>query len=166
MIKKLLVAIDASEAAAGAVAAAEQVALQVNADVVLLHVIEIASFAAADGVHRFQPTSEELRQAGNELLSRTRARMDNDLRVSLLLLEGEPADTIISTAKLCDADLIVIGTDSRGRLAHFLLGSTADSVIRRAGCPVLAVRRGVGQLDRVKACSAGVVATRCARSFG
>ena len=158
MIKKLLVAIDDSEAAAGAVAAAEQVALQVGADVVLLHVIDIASLATADGVHRFQPTSDELRQNGNELLSRTRARIDMGLRVSALLREGDPADTIVSTAKLCDADLIVIGTDSRGRLAHFLLGSTADSVIRRAGCPVLAVRQDVKSFASVDACHAGAVA--------
>jgi len=32
---------------------------------------------------------------------------------------------------------------SRGRLAHFLLGSTADSVIRKASCPVVSVRADV-----------------------
>jgi len=146
MIRKLLVAIDASPAAASAVAAAEQLASQVDAAIVLVHVMDASSPAMGDGVHRFQPTAEELRHTGNMLLSKTRAQIGIDLQVSLMLLEGDPADTIISTAKLCDADVIVIGTDSRGRLAHFLLGSTADSVIRRAGCPVLAVRQDVKQL--------------------
>lgn len=148
MIRKLMVAIDASQAAASAVAAAEQLALQVDAAVVLVHVIDVSSLAMSDTVHRFPPTIDELRRIGGALLSDTRARMTMDLEVSLLLREGDPADIIVSTAKLCDADLIVIGTDSRGRLAHFLLGSTADSVIRRAGCPVLAVRQDAKQLGR------------------
>jgi nucleotide-binding universal stress UspA family protein len=58
-----------------------------------------------------------------------------------MLLEGEPAETIIEAAKEWRADAIVLGSDSRGRLAHFLLGSTADTVIRRAPCPVLTVRQ-------------------------
>ena len=36
------------------------------------------------------------------------------------------------TARDWDADLIVVGNDSRGRLAHFLLGSTADAACQ--GC--------------------------------
>jgi nucleotide-binding universal stress UspA family protein len=56
------------------------------------------------------------------------------------MVEGDPAETILNSAREWNADLIVIGSDSRGRLAHFLLGSTADSVIRKASCPVLSVR--------------------------
>ncbi|MBC8106225.1 MAG: universal stress protein [Anaerolineae bacterium] len=74
------------------------------------------------------------------------------------LPEGDPADVTVSTAKLCDADPIVIGTDRRGRLAHFLLGSTADSVIRRARCPVLVVRRDRKQLTSGEQLPAGAVA--------
>jgi len=59
------------------------------------------------------------------------------------LREGDPADTILAMAAEWNAELIVIGSDSRGRLAHFLLGSTADSVIRKAKCPVVAVRADV-----------------------
>jgi len=147
MIKKILVAIDASEAAASAVRAAEQLALQVDGALVILHVIDADGCrATADGIHRFQPTIDEMRCDGQLLLSDTRARLSLDLDVTLLLLEGDPADTIVSTAAAQEMDVIVIGTDSRGRLAHFLLGSTTDSVIRRASCPVLAVRREVVQL--------------------
>jgi len=37
------------------------------------------------------------------------------------------------------ADLIVLGTHARGRLARLILGSTAEAVLRAAPCPVLAV---------------------------
>jgi nucleotide-binding universal stress UspA family protein len=140
MIKKLLVAIDASQAAVSATEAAEQLAVQVGAAIVLVHIVD-AGVVTSDGTQRFAPTIDELKRSGEALLINARARITAKLDVSSLLLEGDPADTIVSTARLCDADMIVIGTDSRGRLAHFLLGSTTDGVIRRAHCPVLAVRQ-------------------------
>jgi nucleotide-binding universal stress UspA family protein len=141
MIKKLLVAIDASDAAASAVTAAEQLAKQVGAQMVILHVIDVLTCATrADGIHRFQPTFEELRRDGDILLRDTRARLAPELAVKLVLSDGPAAEVILSEAARHDVDLIVLGTDSRGRLSHFLLGSTADAVIRRAERPVLSVR--------------------------
>jgi nucleotide-binding universal stress UspA family protein len=37
-------------------------------------------------------------------------------------------------------DLIVMGTHGRGPIAHMLLGSVAERVVRKAPCPVLTVR--------------------------
>jgi nucleotide-binding universal stress UspA family protein len=82
----------------------------------------------------------ELRRQGDELLSETLLQLPARSNVQRLLVEGDPAECILATASNWPADLIVIGSDSRGRLAHFLLGSTADSVIRRATCPVMSVR--------------------------
>jgi hypothetical protein len=36
--------------------------------------------------------------------------------------------------------LIILGTHGRGWLAHVLLGSVAETVVRKAPCPVLTVR--------------------------
>ena len=55
------------------------------------------------------------------------------------LLEGPAAREIVEAAVEWDADLIVMGTHGRGRVASFLMGSTAQEVIREARCPVLAV---------------------------
>ena len=43
-------------------------------------------------------------------------------------------------ADLYDADLIVMGTHGRGGIAHVLMGSVAEQVVRAAPCPVLLVR--------------------------
>jgi Ala-tRNA(Pro) deacylase len=48
------------------------------------------------------------------------------------------------------ADLIVIGTHGRGRFSSFILGSTAEAVIRRATCPVLTVAHDPVALRKVK----------------
>jgi len=57
------------------------------------------------------------------------------------VLEGNPAVEIVKYAQENGADLIVVGTLGRGGLSRFLLGSTAEKVIRTAPCPVMVVRQ-------------------------
>jgi nucleotide-binding universal stress UspA family protein len=117
---------------------------------VLLHVLNPASvIVAAELMQVYQPTFEELNQSGERLLREARQRIGGATEVRTLMLEGNPATRIIRTAVDLPADLIFIGTDSRGRLAHFLLGSTADAVIRRAPCPVVTVCRAPKQQNPV-----------------
>lgn len=53
---------------------------------------------------------------------------------------GNPLVGIIEYADEKNIDLIVLGTHGRGGLAHMLLGSVAEKVVRKAHCPVLTVR--------------------------
>jgi universal stress protein E len=54
--------------------------------------------------------------------------------------EGRAAQTIADTAVEVGADLLVVGTHGRTGLAHMLLGSVAEKVVRLTSCSVLAVR--------------------------
>jgi nucleotide-binding universal stress UspA family protein len=53
---------------------------------------------------------------------------------------GAASDEVVHLAADVSADLIVIGTHGRTGVRRLLLGSVAESVVRRAGCPVLVVR--------------------------
>ena len=53
---------------------------------------------------------------------------------------GVPFVEIIKAARDKDIDLIVIGTHGRTGLAHMLIGSVAEKVVRKAPCPVLSVK--------------------------
>jgi universal stress protein A len=53
---------------------------------------------------------------------------------------GQPAAAIVEAAADRAVDLIVIGTHGRRGMAHLLLGSVAEYVVRSASCPVLTVR--------------------------
>lgn len=55
-------------------------------------------------------------------------------------VSGRPFFEIIRYAKEQQIDLIVMGTHGRGILAHLLIGSVAEKVVRKAPCPVLTVR--------------------------
>jgi nucleotide-binding universal stress UspA family protein len=53
---------------------------------------------------------------------------------------GDPVSTIIERAERAGCDLIVVGTHGRTGLAHLVLGSVAERVVRGASCAVLTVR--------------------------
>jgi nucleotide-binding universal stress UspA family protein len=53
---------------------------------------------------------------------------------------GTPAEEIVRYADFCDVDLIIMGTHGRTGIAHALMGSVAEQVVRVAPCPVLLVR--------------------------
>lgn len=56
------------------------------------------------------------------------------------VLLGRPFLEIVRYARDNEIDLIVMGTHGRGAIAHMLLGSTTEKVVRKAGCAVLTVR--------------------------
>ena len=84
---------------------------------------------------------QELQQASRKALDELPdpallrgAAVVRDVRV------GTPFLEIVRYAKETAIDLIVIGTHGRSGLAHVLLGSTAEKIVRKAPCPVLTVR--------------------------
>jgi nucleotide-binding universal stress UspA family protein len=59
--------------------------------------------------------------------------------VSREVIIGVPFVEIVKVARKKGAGLIVMGTHGRSGLAHLLIGSTAEKVVRHAPCPVLVV---------------------------
>jgi len=53
--------------------------------------------------------------------------------------QGETASEIVGYASDNNIDLIVMGTHGKSNLAHILMGDTADKVLHKAHCPVMAI---------------------------
>ncbi len=53
---------------------------------------------------------------------------------------GFAADRLVQLARELDAEIVVVGTHGRRGLRRLVVGSVAEEVVRRAGCPVLVVR--------------------------
>lgn len=83
------------------------------------------SACAAEG--RLALLAQRVRVAG--LLGETRT------------MTGDPSVAILALADELDVDLIVMGTHGRTGLARAIIGSTAESVLRGASCPVLVVKQ-------------------------
>jgi nucleotide-binding universal stress UspA family protein len=72
-------------------------------------------------------------------------RITDDDRATLqakavLETSDNPAEEIVRYAQAHSIDLIVMGTHGRSAVAHLLMGSVAERVVRTAPCPVLTVR--------------------------
>jgi nucleotide-binding universal stress UspA family protein len=63
-----------------------------------------------------------------------------DVEVRTEICQGKPYEEIVKVAKAEEVELIVIATHGYTGFKHFMLGSTAERVVRTAPCPVLVVR--------------------------
>jgi len=139
LAKKILVATDFSEGSDEALDRAIEMAKVSGAEIEVLHVIELAEefpfgttyFDADYGVLYASVDRELARRA-----DRARAA---GLRCETKIIEGTATTDIIQRAQRIGADLVVVGTHGRTGLAHIVLGSVAERVVRRASCPVLTV---------------------------
>jgi nucleotide-binding universal stress UspA family protein len=88
------------------------------------------------------PTTVELQHISQESLTAFVEKHMSDLDSPPLakVLVGRPADEIANYAKEIGAEMIVIATRGHSKLAHVMLGSTAEGVVRHAECAVLTVR--------------------------
>ena len=64
-----------------------------------------------------------------------------DVKITRLIVEGAPFVEIAKVARTGDIDLVVIGSygGRSGSVDKIFFGSTAEKVVRTAGCPVLTV---------------------------
>ena len=144
-LKKILVPTDFGEAADAALTYARALARSFEAAVDVLHVAEDVSarmFAGEIYVGVPPTLQKDVEDAARrELESRL---IDNDPKPlpvrPVVVTSNAPAMTIVQYAKDMDIDLIVMGTHGRGPVAHMLMGSVAERVVRLASCPVLVVR--------------------------
>ena len=138
-VRKVLVPLDFSDPSLQALQYARRFAAPSQAELVLLYVIEPVAYPAELGVVINLDADLAERALGE--LEKLRHQHLSDYPATRSLVRSGVADAeIITTAKDEHADLIVIGTHGFSGLKHFLLGSTAERVVRDAPCPVLTVR--------------------------
>jgi nucleotide-binding universal stress UspA family protein len=147
VLKRLLVPTDFSEPSKIALHYAKAFAETFQASLHLLHVIEERALAykelAASSLAPFNLSTllEEIEQNVRDQLNRMLPENERaKYQAQLVTLTGSPFLEIVRYAKAQDIDLIIIGTHGRGPIAHVLMGSVAERVVRKAPCPVLTVR--------------------------
>jgi nucleotide-binding universal stress UspA family protein len=135
-IETILHPTDFSEPSANAFGFACTLARALNARLLVLHVYP-PPICHGEVVARRQPNGF------HELLwKELRAVLSPEPQVCVehMLEEGDAASEILRVARKVPCDLIVMGTHGRTGLGRLLMGSVAERVLRRAPCPVLAVK--------------------------
>jgi nucleotide-binding universal stress UspA family protein len=138
-IKRILMPTDFSETSDAALEYAVVLARAFSSSVHLLHVVRDIS-EPGGGWHPPLSLLEEQKAGARETLSKLVERQPREVQVQTSLRVGSPFVEIVRCAKELEADLIVMGTHGRGPVAHMLMGSVAEKVVRKAPCPVLTVR--------------------------
>jgi nucleotide-binding universal stress UspA family protein len=90
------------------------------------------------------PSATELTDTARERLTRfiSDAAADFSTKPVSTVLVGRPADEIVNYARERAASLLIMTTHGYSGVKHMLLGSTTESVLRQATCPVLSIRAG------------------------
>jgi nucleotide-binding universal stress UspA family protein len=144
MFTRILVPMDFSPPSDAALEYARSVAARYGASLHLLHVAEDpyrAFYTAEVYVPEIEGLREEiLTDTAQRLKERVRPSDVTEFHATVESVIGSPAGSIVEYAAGRDIDLIVMGTHGRGGMAHLLMGSVAERVVRTAPCPVLTVR--------------------------
>ena len=146
----ILVAIDLSESSQIVVGQVKKLASDLSAKIWLLHVANVnpdlsfspvgsdeVTYLDAGGIrdtiaqkfraehHLLQKFSQELRTVGLDCTS--------------LLVEGATTETILTEADKLSADMVILGSQRKGAVGRFLLGSVCEEILHKTSIPVLMV---------------------------
>ena len=120
-----------------------QHALEVGQELVtpggIVHVVHVVQVAPV-GMVRLPTTSTEQAAHRQQHLEQFLSEAGiSDVKEHVM--EGDPGHEIVKLAERLHADLIVMPSHGRTGIAHVLIGSVAERVVRLAHCPVLVLRK-------------------------
>jgi nucleotide-binding universal stress UspA family protein len=135
-LKQVLVAVDFDEMSNVALTYARSLARAFGARLHVLHVMENPFL---------RPMANDPRAIEAGVTKRLLDTLTDDDRtvlhaVPVLRTSDSPAEEVVKYAQAEQIDLIILGTHGRPGVAHFLMGSVAEKVVRTAPCPVLTLR--------------------------
>lgn len=133
----ILCPIDFSAATEAVVTYSAALAAGTGAELRLLHVLESEPGTSVDDV-----------ALARQLAQHRETALAAGAQVTTALIAGDAAREIVEEARRHPADIIVIGAHGQTGLTRFLMGSTAETVVRTAPCVTLLVKPGSQQTYR------------------
>ncbi len=134
---RIIVGIDGS---AESLEAARQAAILADGELTLLTAYNVAPAVGGTGVGvPYYQDEDVLRKAATEVVARAREHVAATPAVGRVVF-GRPADALVAAIESERYTLLVVGSHGLGRVTGFVVGSTANEVIRRLPCSVLLAR--------------------------
>jgi universal stress protein A len=139
-IHTILCPVDFSDASRKAVQYAREFAAGMGATVHLMNVVEPRPMAV-DITLNYVPLEEDLEKAAAEDLKVILQELTQaGLRAECSIEFGNPSDVILEKADELDVNLVIMGSHGKKGLSRLIMGSVAETVVRKANCPVLIVK--------------------------
>ncbi len=147
MIKKILVATDASAASSRAVSFAARLSVQHEAEMLILNVIRDMQLPeelkAAPEFEDFLNARDDLmRQAADQILknAKQKAKKDGARNVQTAIGSGDPATSVAGFARRRNVDLIVVGTRGLSKIKAASMGSVSRKLLDLTDVNCLVIR--------------------------
>ena len=140
MFEKILLAVDGSEHSLHAAKEAGDLARAMKSEILRI-VVAFDGIPPYLGEPNLQQAIDARMKEANMILQKaqdTVGKIPGEIRTELI--EGSPAEAIISVAKTRETTVIVMGSRGLSAIAGLVLGSTSHKVVSHATCPVLIVR--------------------------
>lgn len=141
--KKILVPLDGSRFAEGALPYAQMLAECSGGQIELLRIaVHPSSYVYVNDPATLASLYDSDRAHCEEYLQKVAAALQatTPITITMAVLEGPVADAILDRADETNADLIVMSTHGRSGMERWLLGSVAEKVVRGAKVPVMLIR--------------------------
>ena len=139
-LDNILVPIVFSKQSRWALLEADNLALNANASITMLHVHQVSDVAIMEfGFVQPNRSSEEVEELATRRMKIWAQELKTaEHKISFIVKIGSPAQQIIDISE--QFDQIVMSTHGRTGVTHFLLGSTAERVVQGSKCSVLIVK--------------------------
>jgi nucleotide-binding universal stress UspA family protein len=137
--RSVLVPTDFSADSDAAVAWARVLVARTGGRLVLLHAYDLPSIAVTGSGYAVASVEKALAEAARQRIGELRESL-RGTEVETVVSAARPEPAIFEAVDRAHADAVVMGTRGRTGLAHVLLGSTAERVIRRSHVPVITVK--------------------------
>jgi nucleotide-binding universal stress UspA family protein len=135
--KRILSPVDFDENSMAALDVAAEIARQNDGTVLLMHIVPM--IIPPTGMPVYVDLYKGQEETAKEKLGGIARKHLQGLKYEIGTRIGDPAQSILKTARKQAADLIVMSTHGRKGFSRFFLGSVAEIVVREAPCPVLTV---------------------------
>jgi nucleotide-binding universal stress UspA family protein len=142
MPRSILIATDFSPHAEAALRLAAELAIACGAKVRVAHVYDVTPLVLPEAPALYNSATIEQTIADcHTALDAAKAKLKalGVTDVEAVLLQGSPAIELARHASDQHSELLIMGTHGRTGMAHFVLGSVAERVVRKAPCPVITV---------------------------
>ncbi len=140
-MNKIIAPVDFSEVSINAALYAAQVAATLQKELLLMHIVQLpvvygdVPMPVGEYDVLMQEAADELAKVVEKITQPTQGNVVIKTSVKV----GSPVYEIVQASKLADVYTIVMGTHGAGSVERFFLGSTTQSLINEAACPVIVV---------------------------
>lgn len=146
--RQILLATDFSAASRAAFQAALETCTRFGADLLILHIFEYAEIAPPETGGLLLEMQGIRERCQKDLEELCREASDAGVKCESLLQNGSAPSRILEIISEKQIDLTVLGTNALHGFERLIFGSTAETVLRKAPCPVLTVGPRVGRSSK------------------